>query len=90
MPTATATPAPIRAVMTGDVFLHVGPSEESARLGSVIQRGQPVQIRAVYGAWYRVRRVLDSQVEVIGWSPAEWIATDQRIPSSIVTPSPAP
>jgi hypothetical protein len=90
LPTATATPAPIRAVMTGDVFLHVGPSEESARLGSVIQRGQPVQILAVYGTWYRVRWVLPGQVEVIGWTPAEWVAAGQDIPNAIVTPTAAP
>lgn len=76
-PTATpsSTPTPALGVMTGDVFLHVGPAEETARLGMVIERRQAIEIMSLERGWYRVRWRLPGDTEVIGWTPAEWVAT---------------
>ena len=85
-PTVVPTPAPVRGVMTGDVFLHEGPAENTARLGTVVRHNELVEILAVTGGWYRVRWVSSGHAEVIGWTPAEWVGTGALIPAGIVTP----
>ncbi|MBK9715150.1 MAG: SH3 domain-containing protein [Kouleothrix sp.] len=100
-PTPTATPAPaptapptptttLSGVMTGDVFLRAGPSEESARLGTVVLAGQPIEVLAASRDWYRVRWRVSADSEVTGWAPGEWVDTGGPIPAWLVTPTAAP
>jgi hypothetical protein len=90
IPSATPLPAFVPGVMTGDVFLHIGPSEASDRLGTVLYRDQPVEILAVNQNWYLVRWILPSHAQVVGWAPAEWVAPSEPIPARIVTPASGP
>ena len=85
----TPTPAPVIGLMTGDAWLHEGPSADSPRLGVILERGQSVEILAVFGNWYRVCWVPQAQTEVIGWVPAKWVGTTIPVPTRIVTPTPS-
>jgi len=87
-PTSTATPAPVLGLMTGNVWLHGGPSAASPRLGIVLERGQPVELLALFGDWCQVRWTPQAGAEVIGWVPARWVGTTTPIPARIVTPTP--
>ena len=77
-------------VMTGHVWLRAEPFEDSPRLGVILERGQQVEILAVFGDWYQVRWVPQAQAEAIGWVPARWVGTTMPIPSWIVTPASGP
>jgi hypothetical protein len=88
MPASTATPAPTMGLMTGNVWLHGGPSADSPRLGIILERGQSVEILAVFGDWYRIRWAPQGGAEVIGWVSAEWVGTTTPIPAWIITPTP--
>lgn len=90
IPTATPTPAPVIGLMTGDVWLHEGPSADSPRLGIVLQRGQTVEILALFGEWVQVRWTSPAQAEVVGWVSLQWVGTTTPIPAQIVTPTPGP
>ena len=88
--TPTATPTPpttILALMTGNVWLRAEPLAEADRLGVTLERGQQVEIVAVFGDWYKVR-LPQGQAEVIGWTPAEWVGALTDIPEQLVTPTP--
>jgi hypothetical protein len=91
MPTATLTPTPTPAsvigVMTGSVWLREEPFADAPRLGVVLERGQPIEILAVSGDWYRVHWAPQTEAEVIGWAPAEWVGTTTPIPTWLVTPT---
>ena len=89
-PTFTPTPSPVIGLMTGSVWLHEGPSPESPRLGMILQRGQAVEILAVLGDWCRVRWAPETQVQIVGWVPLEWVGTTEAIPSRIITPTAGP
>jgi hypothetical protein len=89
-PTATPTAAPVTGLMIGNVWLRQGPSDDSPRLGVVLERGQTVEIMAVVGDWYRVRWAPEAQAEISGWVPAEWVGTLMPIPASIITPTVGP
>lgn len=84
--TPTPTPAPVVGMMTGNVWLREEPSGSSARLGIILEQGQPVEILAVSGNWFRVRWAPQRQAEVIGWAPAAWVGVLDTIPPHIVTP----
>jgi len=86
----TPTPLPVIGLMTGNVWLREGPSAESPRLGLILQRGQTVEILAVLGDWCQVRWAPETQVQVVGWVPLEWVGTTVPIPSRIVTPAAGP
>jgi hypothetical protein len=86
--TPTPTPAPVIGLMTGDAWLHEGPSADSPRLGVILERGQSVEILAVFGNWYRVCWAPQAQAEVIGWVLAKWVGTTTPVPARIVTPTP--
>jgi hypothetical protein len=89
-PTFTPTPSPVIGLMTGSVWLRDGPSADSARVGMILQRGQSIEILALLGDWCRVRWAPETQVEVVGWVPLEWVGTTAPIPSRIVTPAAGP
>lgn len=88
--TATPTPSPIVGLMTGNVWLRQQPIADSERLGIILERGQPVEIMAVFGEWYRVRWAPQSNAEVVGWAPAEWVGTLSPLPNNIITPVAGP
>jgi len=87
-PTATPTVAPMVGLMTGNVWLRGGPSADSPRVGMILERGQSVEILAVFGDWYRVRWTPQAGTEVAGWVPAEWVGTTVPIPAWMITPTP--
>jgi hypothetical protein len=87
-PAPTPTPAPVIGLMTGDAWLHEGPSADSPRLGVVLQRGQTVEILALFGEWVQVRWTSPAQAEVTGWVSLQWVGTTAPIPARIVTPTP--
>ena len=66
-PTPVPTPAPVIGLMTGHVWLRAEPADDSRRLGVILERGQRVEILAVFGDWYQVRWVPQAEAEVIGW-----------------------
>jgi hypothetical protein len=74
-------------VMTGSVWLREEPFADAPRLGVVLERGQPIEILAVSGDWYRVHWAPQTEAEVIGWAPAEWVGTTTPIPTWLVTPT---
>jgi hypothetical protein len=76
--------------MTGNVWLREQPSVDSPRLGVILERGQPIEVLAVSGNWYRVRWSPQAEAEVIGWAPAEWVGTINSIPARIITPGSNP
>jgi hypothetical protein len=76
--------------MTGNVWLHDGPSADAPRLGMVLERGQAVEILAAFGNWYHVRWAAQGQAEVVGWVSAQWVGTTAPIPARIVTPAGVP
>jgi hypothetical protein len=84
-PTAAPTSAPVFGVMVGDVFLHTGPADDTARLGPVVGRKEQVELLAVTADWYRIRWV-SAGTEVIGWVPAKWVGLRGLIPARMVTP----
>ncbi len=86
-PTRTATPTPVTGVMTGSVWVRQGPSAASERLGIILDRGQPVEVLAVYGNWAQVRWAPQDGAQVMGWVPVRWIGTMAPIPVRIVTPT---
>lgn len=87
-PTPTPSPTPVRGIMTGNVWLHNGPSDQSPRLGMVLETGQTVEILAVSGTWYQICWSPQEDALVIGWAPARWIGTMGTIPAELVTPEP--
>jgi hypothetical protein len=89
IPTATPTPAPVIGLMTGDVWLHEGPSADSPRLGMILERGQTVEILALFSEWVQVRWTSPAQAEVTGWVSLQWVGTTAPIPAQIVTPTPS-
>ncbi len=86
-PSPTATPMPVTGLMTGNVWVHEGPSADSPRLGVVLQRGQAVEIVSVLGDWYRVRWAPQDHVEITGWVSAVWVGTPHAVPARIITPT---
>jgi hypothetical protein len=88
-PTASPTAAPVMGVMTGNVWSHEGPSISSPP-AELIEQGQPVEILAVSGDWYRIRWVSRGQDEFVAWASARWVGTMMTIPASIITPTAVP
>jgi len=84
----TPSVASVQGVMTGHVWVREGPSRDYALLGVIAQRGEVVEILAVFGEWYLVRRTSDTQARVLGWVPGKWVGTTEPIPQRIVTPTP--
>jgi hypothetical protein len=76
--------------MTGSVWLRQEPLEDSPRLGVAVERGQAIEILAVFGDWYRVRWAPHAEAEAVGWVPAEWVGTLTSVPTYIVTPTDSP
>ncbi len=76
--------------MTGNHWIHAGPSADSARLGMVVQQNQPVEIRAVSGPWFLVAWTPEGQAQVVGWVQSQWVRTAGPIPAQIVTPAATP
>jgi hypothetical protein len=86
----TSTPAPVLGVMTGNVWLREEPRADALRLGIVAERGQQVELLAVFDGWCRVYWAPDSQVQAVGWIPLRWVGTLDPIPARIVTATVAP
>ena len=89
-PIPTPTPAPVLGVMTGNVWLRLEPSTDASRLGVILERGEPVEILAVWDNWCWVRWAPEVQSEVRGWVPVEWVGVTGAIPARIVTPTAGP
>jgi hypothetical protein len=89
-PTRTPTSAPVIGVMTGHVWVRQAPAPDAPLMGVILQRGQPVELRAVLGDWIQVRWAPESEMEVIGWVPVRWVGTTGPIPVRIVTPTVSP
>jgi hypothetical protein len=85
-PTATPTAGPVIGVMTGNVWSHEGPSIGSSP-AELLEQGQPVEILAVSGDWYRIRWISQGQNEFVAWVSARWVGTTMAIPASIITPT---
>jgi hypothetical protein len=90
MPTATPTAASAGAVMTGSVYVRQGPGLTYDLLGMVLERGQRIEVVAVYGNWARVRWMPQDGAQVIGWVPLTWVGTLTAVPENIVTPTVIP
>jgi hypothetical protein len=89
-PTLTPTPAPVFGVMTGNVWLRQEPREDAPRLGLVAERGQQVELLAVYDGWCQIYWAPDAQVQAVGWIPLRWVGTLDPVPARIVTATVAP
>ena len=88
--TPAPTPAPVIGLMTGNVWLREGPSADSPRLGIILERGQTVELLAVFDDWCRVRWAPQAQAEAVGWVPLKWVGTTVPIPARMVTPTIGP
>lgn len=88
--TFTATPAPVMGLMTGNVWLRQEPRADAPRLGIVAERGQQVELLAVFDGWCQIRWAPDTQVQAVGWIPLRWVGTLDPIPARIVTATVAP
>ncbi len=88
--TPTSTPAPVIGIMTGHVWVRQAPAQDAPLMGVILERGQPVELRAVFGDWYQVRWTPEPETEVIGWVPIRWVGTSGPIPAGIVTPTVGP
>jgi hypothetical protein len=88
--TFTPTPAPVIGLMTGNVWLRQEPRADALRLGIVAERGQQVELLAVFDGWCQIRWAPDSQVQAVGWIPLRWVGTLDPIPERIVTATVAP
>jgi hypothetical protein len=86
----TATFAPVLGAAVGSEWVHEEPVLSSPRGGSVLERGQPVEILAAYGDWYLVRWMNPTSGEVSGWVLSRWVGTVDPIPAWIVTPTTVP
>lgn len=88
--TFTPTPAPVIGLMTGNVWLRQEPRADALRLGIVAERGQQVELLAVFDGWCQIHWAPDSQVQAVGWIPLRWVGTLDPIPARIVTATVAP
>ena len=93
-PTFTATPtstrAPVVGLMTGHVWVRQDPSADAPLLGVILERGQRVELLAIFGDWCQVLWAPETQAEVTGWVPLKWVGTTVPIPAQIVTPTIGP
>ncbi len=89
-PTGTPTPAPVVGVMTGHVWVRQAPVPDAPLMGVILERGQLVELRAIFGDWCQVRWTPAGETEVIGWVPIRWVGTTAPIPAHIVTPTIGP
>ncbi|MGD1994586.1 MAG: SH3 domain-containing protein [Anaerolineae bacterium] len=89
-PEPTPTSAPVIGLVTGNVWLRGGPSAGSPRLGVILERGQTVELLAVFGEWYQVHWAPEAGAEVTGWVPRQWVGTTVPIPAYMVTPTVGP
>ena len=87
-PTATPTRAFVAGTMTGSVWVHVGPGDDTERLTVALDRGFSVEVLGAFEDWYRVRWSPQTGAEVLGWVPAQWVETDADVPPELVTPAP--
>ena len=86
----TSTPAPVVALMTGHVWVRQDPSADAPFLGVILERGQRVELLAIFGDWCQVLWAPETQAEVTGWVPLKWVGTTVPIPARIVTPTIGP
>ena len=88
-PTATwtPTPSPVLGVMTGHVWMRQQPARDAPLLGVIIERGERVMIRAVYGEWCQIVWTPEPHSEVIGWVPLQWVGAIDGIPERVTTPT---
>ena len=77
-------------LMTGNAWLRQDPSDDARRLGVVLERGQPIELLAVFGDWCQVRWSPQPQTQVTGWVPLEWVGVTVPIPAKIITPTTGP
>jgi hypothetical protein len=89
-PSTTPTVAPVLGLMTGNVWLRQEPAADARRLGMVAERGQQVELLAVFDGWCQVRWSPSPQVQAVGWVPLRWVGTLDPIPARIVTATAAP
>jgi hypothetical protein len=89
-PSLTPTPAPVTGLMTGNVWLRQEPRDDAPRLGLIAERGQQVEILAVFDGWCQIRWVPSPQVQAIGWVPLRWVGTLAPVPARLVTATAAP
>lgn len=93
-PTPTATPTPTHqpfiGSMLGNFRVREQPDIDSPHNGATLERGQPVEILAVYNNWYLVRWTSRGQDIITGWAPSRWVGTTSAIPSHLLTPTAVP
>jgi hypothetical protein len=90
-PTLTATPVlHACAVMTGSVYVRQGPGLEQPLLGMVLERGQVIEVVAVYGTWVHARWTPQDGAQVVGWVPMTWVGVLTPFPDQIITPTAVP
>jgi hypothetical protein len=92
--TATITPTPTSqpavGVMTGHVWMRRQPSSSAPLLGIIIERGESVTIRSVYGEWCQIDWAPQGGSHVLGWVPLQWVGTLSPIPARVTTPTASP
>ncbi len=100
----TMTPAPTRTpvvlptaippvgVMIGNVYLRADPLRDASRTNLVAPLGAQVTVLAQDGDWYRVRVAIteQSEVEMIGWVPTNWVRVLEPVPVTLITPTVGP
>ena len=89
-PTLTPAPASMIGVMIGSEWAHDSPALGAPRTGRILSLGQPVEILAVYGEWAKIRWVVLSEGENVGWIQTRWVGTLDVVPERLVTPTAAP
>lgn len=77
-------------LMTGNAWLRQEPRDDSLRLGIVAERGQQVELLAVFDGWCQIRWAPGAQVQAVGWIPLKWVGTLEPIPARIVTATAGP
>jgi len=96
LPTHTATPTrsptstPLVGMMTGHVWMRSQPSSDAPLLGAIVERGESVTIRALYGEWCQIEWVPEAGSKVVGWVPLKWVGTVGLISNEITTPTVSP
>jgi small GTP-binding protein len=78
--TKTALPTPFLGVILGNVWVHTGPSPDSARSGLLLSPGEQVELLALDGDWAQVRPSGDGESRTAGWIPVRWLGATTSIP----------
>jgi SH3-like domain-containing protein len=74
--------------MIGTVWLREEPRNGSPVTGETVNRGQPVEILAIYDDWMLIRWPIGDPEGASGWVPNRWVGMVAAPPAEIITPGP--